>query len=129
MVVVNGWTDSELMRRLTPLMNWMERIGGWVARRRILLEGPPEEKSNQPASKAQTGTYIQKWNAKCLKNELASLKPEIRVWRSVSVRFLRSVIHGQLAGRLWLKLLFWLEERFPRYLGEKGQYPLIIIRK
>jgi hypothetical protein len=54
---------------------------------------------------------------------------EILVWRSVSVRFLRNLIHPWLAGRLWLRLLFWLEERQPHYFGENGQYPLIIIRK
>jgi hypothetical protein len=54
---------------------------------------------------------------------------EILVWRSVSVRFLRSLIHPWLGGRLWLRLLFWLEERYPSYFGEIGQYPLIVIRK
>ena len=50
---------------------------------------------------------------------------EIYSWRSVSVRFLRAVIHPATGGRLWLRLLFWLEDRFPRFFGEKGQYPLI----
>jgi len=26
-------------------------------------------------------------------------------------------------------LIFWLEERFPRFFGENGQYPLIVIEK
>jgi hypothetical protein len=54
---------------------------------------------------------------------------EILVWRSVSVRFLRALIHPQLGGRLWLRLLYWLEERVPQYFGENGKYPLIVIRK
>jgi hypothetical protein len=54
---------------------------------------------------------------------------EIRVWRSVSVRFLRALVHGPLGGRLWLRLLYWFEERLPHFFGEKGQYPLVIIRK
>jgi len=28
-----------------------------------------------------------------------------------------------------LRLLFWCEERFPRFFGEHGQYPLVVIRK
>jgi hypothetical protein len=72
---------------------------------------------------------VQKRDAHSLKQELQDLKPEIRVWRSLSVRFMRSVIKPQLGGRLWLKLVFWLEERYPGYFGEQGQYPLIIIRK
>jgi hypothetical protein len=54
---------------------------------------------------------------------------EIRVWRSVSVRFLRTFIHDGKGGRQLLRLLAWLEERFPRFFGEKGVYPLIVIRK
>jgi hypothetical protein len=54
---------------------------------------------------------------------------EILVWRSVSVSFLRSVIYPEWGGRFWLKVLFWLEERFPRWLGRIGQYPLIVVNK
>ena len=54
---------------------------------------------------------------------------EILVWRSVNVRFLRVLIHPASGGWFWLKILFWLEERFPHFMGEKGQYPLIVIRK
>jgi len=25
--------------------------------------------------------------------------------------------------------VYWLEERFPRFFGENGQYPLIVIKK
>jgi hypothetical protein len=51
------------------------------------------------------------------------MRCEIYVWRSVSVRFLRALVHTITGGRLWLRLLFWLEERFPRWFGENGQYP------
>jgi hypothetical protein len=54
---------------------------------------------------------------------------EIRVWRSVSVRWLRALIHRVSGGRLELKLLYALEERFPHWFGEYGQYPLVIIKK
>lgn len=149
MVVVNGWTNSPLMNRFQPLMNGMERLGGWIARRRIRLEGPAEEKQRnvnagqptpapvvpQTAGKDRevaakpTGTFVQKRDAASLKQELSGMQVEIRVWRSLSVRFMRSVIKGPLGGRFWLKLVYWLEERFPAYFGENGQYPLVIIRK
>jgi hypothetical protein len=54
---------------------------------------------------------------------------EVRVWRSVSVRFLRTLIHPWLGGRLWLRLLYALEERNPQGFGKNGQYPLIVISK
>ncbi len=39
------------------------------------------------------------------------------------------MIQPWLGGRLWLSLVYWLEDRFPHYLGRNGQYPLIILRK
>jgi hypothetical protein len=53
---------------------------------------------------------------------------EILVWRSVSVAFCGSD-HPDWGGRFWLKVLFWIEERFPRLLGRIGQYPLVVIYK
>jgi hypothetical protein len=42
---------------------------------------------------------------------------------------LRAYIHPWLGGRWILRLLYWLEERFPHFFGKYGQYPLILIRK
>ena len=130
-VVVNGWTESALMKRLQWLVNLMERLGTRLAANRAT---PASEKTNpkkdpqaQPAG--PTGTYIHKQDAGWLRAQLQGMDVEIRCWRSVNVRFLRAVIHRSLGGRMWLKLLFWLEERFPHYFGEKGQYPLVIVRK
>ena len=76
------------------------------------------------------GTFVLKTSARWFHSVMKGVLPyEIRVWRSVSVRFLRSVIQPEWAGRFWLKLLFRLEEWFPHYFGENGQYPLIIISK
>lgn len=136
-VVVNGWTDSPLMRRSARIIQWMERVGSWLARRRgkILVESnqalnDPSMEKAKGAAYAPSGTFIRKQDAAWLRRELAGrMKFEIYSWRSVSVRFLRAVVHDALGGRMWLKLLFWLEETFPQYFGEKGQYPLIVIRK
>jgi hypothetical protein len=45
------------------------------------------------------------------------------------VRFLRAFVHPWLAGRYVLRVLYALEERYPNFFGEHGQYPLIVIRK
>lgn len=127
-VVVNGWTDSPLMRRTQWLVNLMERLRGMVVPKRkneVLLE-----KKTAPVSTKPTGTFVNKLNAAWLHQMLdGKMQFEIRVWRSLSVRFTRSVIHTALAGRFILKFIYWLEERFPRFFGENGQYPLIAIRK
>jgi len=39
------------------------------------------------------------------------------------------LIHPITAGKWWLKWLYWLEERNPRWYGENGQYPMIVISK
>jgi ubiquinone/menaquinone biosynthesis C-methylase UbiE len=129
MVIVNGWTDSPLMRRTAGMVNLAERVKGRLVRRSqqldIVLEKKVEKKPVEP-----TGTFIQKQNADWLRSELdGKMKYEIRVWRSVNMRFLRALIHTRLAGRAWLRLLFWLEERYPNYFGEKGQYPLVVVYK
>lgn len=132
-VIVNGWTDSPLMRFAQPLVALMERIGKWFARRRgkePLQEQAVTEAGSKPPAARPTGTYIQKLDAAWLRSLLnGRMEFEIRVWRSVNVRFLRAVVHAPLGGRLWLALLYWFEERFPHFFGEKGQYPLVIIRK
>ena len=128
MVLVNGWTDSPMMRRTAGLVSLAERVKGRLVRRpqpEIVSEKKVEEKPVEA-----TGTFIQKQNADWLRGQLdGKMKYEIRVWRSVNMRFLRALIHARLAGRAWLRLLFWLEERCPNYFGEKGQYPLVIVYK
>jgi SAM-dependent methyltransferase len=121
-VVVNGWKDSWLMKRSLRLIQAMERRFN-PAR----LAQPPDknDKDQEP-----TGTYVSKYDPDWLKQTLdGKMAYEIRVWRSVSVRFLRAVIQPQLGGRFWLWLLFQLEELFPHFFGEKGAYPLVVIRK
>jgi SAM-dependent methyltransferase len=129
-VIVNGWTISPLMSRLGWLVRGMERLAG-LARRRV--GKPAAEKPaapSEPAQKKPTGTFIQKYDPAWLAANLGGKMPyEVRCWRSVSVRFLRAVIHPALAGRLWLRVLFTLEERFPHWMGKNGQYPMIVVRK
>jgi hypothetical protein len=42
---------------------------------------------------------------------------------------LRTFAHDGWGGHGILRLLFWLEERFPHWFGENGQYPLVIVSK
>jgi ubiquinone/menaquinone biosynthesis C-methylase UbiE len=53
----------------------------------------------------------------------------IYTWRSVSVAHLRAYAHRLMFGRALLNLLYKLEERFPRFFGKWGAYPLIVIYK
>ncbi len=128
-VVVNGWGDSRLMRFFRLPIRIMERL---TNRREVTLSGANgEKKTGQPKSAVKPeGTFVHKLDAAGLRALLGEDFPvDILVWRSVSVRFLRAMIQPWLLGRFWLGILYFLEELFPRYYGEKGQYPLITFSK
>ena len=131
-VVVNGWADPPLMRYFNSPLKWTKQ-----ARRKTRKmkrdAHPPEKLNNSPTSlngSKPKGTFVNKNNAAWMKQEIgSSISLEILVWRSVSVNFLRTFVHRRLGGRWFLRFLFWMEERFPHYFGENGQYPLIVITK
>lgn len=126
-VVVNGWDSSWLMNLAELPMRVMERL--------LLKDSEPavdKEAGSKAAGDSETpdSTYVYKQDAKALRHLLGDGFPiKIRVWRSVSVRFLRAMIHPRLLGKVWLKILFIKEELFPRLFGRIGQYPLITFRK
>jgi SAM-dependent methyltransferase len=141
MVVVNGWTNAPLMAWTQHLMSFMRRFRGWWLRK-VKKQAPAQPAAPQAAAtedKAEAakpeqgkpaGTYVQKLNAEWLTQALKDrMNYEILVWRSVSVGFLRSVIYPEWGGKFWLKVIYGLEELFPRLLGRIGQYPLVVVEK
>ncbi len=128
-VVVNGWTVSPLMQRWQWLQRAMAGVGKWVFNLRHPQKVAQPAQAASPAAEKPTGTFVEKLDAAWLKRELAGQEVEILVWRSISVGFSRAVFHSLLAGKLWLKLLYRMEEWFPHYFGEQGQYPLVVLRK
>jgi hypothetical protein len=144
-VVVNGWPSSRLMGLFEPLIALKTRLRRLSARlvgkplnpkldQRADNEVPPEESPSIKNQKSKIinpkGTFTGRHDVAWVKGSVGAAMPvEIRVWRSVSVRWLRNFISPALGGRFWLRLLYALEERFPHFFGEKGQYPLIIITK
>lgn len=140
MTVVEGWTQALLTEHLRGFMSWMRRLRGWWLRRVKHEEGeadqaqpstsPSQGEAEDGKSAAPAGTFVKKLDAEWLTQALQDRMPfEIFVWRSVSVSFLRSVIYPDWGGKFWLKLLYALEEVFPRWLGRIGQYPLVVISK
>jgi len=132
--VVNGWPSSRLMSWFNPFFKGINR--GRNLKNRVLARGTnerkPRPKKTQQGSEQepQKGTFTNRHDVDWIKTVVGSHMPvEILVWRSVSVKFLRNMIHPMLGGRYWLRLLYRLEERYPHYFGENGQYPLIVICK
>jgi ubiquinone/menaquinone biosynthesis C-methylase UbiE len=133
-VVVNAWTSPVLMARMGWLISLMDRVNGMLRRLNRNKEAQMHEASTKPAATKPaakpTGTFTQHITPAWLKEKLTGkVQFKIMVWRSASVRFLRSVIQPWLFGKLWLHWLYNQEERDPEYYGENGQYPLIVISK
>jgi SAM-dependent methyltransferase len=136
-VVVNGWARSRFMNRFEPLIRFANSLRSLIYRLKgqQLSEDLEEEvkkgrAAGKRAGKSPRGTFTNKHNAAWVRNVLGKQMPvEILVWRSVTVRFMRALIHPHLAGRFWLRRLYALEEKHPHYFGENGKYPLIVIRK
>jgi ubiquinone/menaquinone biosynthesis C-methylase UbiE len=123
-VVVNGWSNPPLMRIADRVANLLKRSGG---------ESAPEDGKKMQAlanSSEPTGTFVHKSNAGWLREQLKDVTPiKICCWRSVSTKFTRTYVREKTGGRLFLRLIYWLENLFPRFFGENGQYPIVAIRK
>lgn len=122
-VVVNGWSNPPLMRAADRLAKLFKRP---VKSDQSKSESAPA----QANAEEPTGTFVHKSNAGWLRDQLNDITPiKIYSWRSVSTKFTRTYIREKGGGRLILQLIYWLEELFPRFFGENGQYPIISITK
>jgi SAM-dependent methyltransferase len=119
-VIVNGWHDPLLSRMAEPLIIFARRLSGRSAKK----------KKDWSAEDDPAGTFVEKMTPQWLKREIGSMmKVEIYPWRSMSTRLLRWFVQPKFGGKAFLRFVFWLEDRFPKFFGENGQYPMIVIRK
>ena len=120
-VIINGWSDPFLMKLFEPFI----QLGR-------ALSGRPSQFGKKKGSdgEKESGTFVRKMNARWLQKELKDLFPiEIYAWRSLSTRFLRWFIKPKFGGKLFLKIIFWKEDKFSGFFGKYGQYPMIVFQK
>ena len=137
-VVVNGWSLPPLTAVTEAMANSVDWLRGRRRRKEKKRQGTitttetaslPEVDRRVNAETA-TRTFVRKHNAAWVRKAVGAHMPlQIWTWRSVNVRFLRTFIHQRGGGEFILSMLYWLEERFPHFLGKIGQYPLIVINK
>ncbi|OGO19495.1 MAG: hypothetical protein A2Z14_03990 [Chloroflexi bacterium RBG_16_48_8] len=133
--IVYTWGEhSPLMRILDRPIDWMTRLLKGLNRRLGAGREAVQPLENfKPEAKElirSPGTFTYKHDYGWIKNTLKPLPGlDIRVWRTVSTKFLRAFIHRKALGSFCLRLLFWLEEMAPRLFGRIGQYPLILFHK
>ncbi len=119
-VVVYGWHAPLLMRLAEPFIGLGRRLTG----------RPAKKKKDWSAEGHQAGTFVEKISPRWLRDELdGTVRFQIYPWRSLSPRFMRWFVRPQLGGKTLLRVIFWLEEHFPHFFSENGQYPLIVISK
>jgi ubiquinone/menaquinone biosynthesis C-methylase UbiE len=138
-VIVNGWSSSRLMDFFDPLVrfaNSLRHIFFRLTRKDFtyldedIENSHPRRARRRMEGNTPKGTFTSKHDAEWVNEAIGAFMPvEILVWRSITVRFMRALIHPMLAGRIWLDLIYRLEERFPHYFGTNGEYPLIVILK
>jgi SAM-dependent methyltransferase len=130
MVVVNGAASSRLMQQWLWLVKIAERLGVKTSlEAKVVKPAGSEPVKKDKEINDPRGTYTRKNSIQWIKTELKDYHLQLLPWRSVSVRFLRALIHPWLAGKYILRFLFWREERDPRWYAENGQYPMIVIEK
>lgn len=101
----------------TSLVDWLKKVF----------------RAQTPASTSTTNKepelYFHPHDYTWFQREIASKADwDIRVWRSVSVPFLRRYVHTKLLGRQLLAVLFRIEDALPHLFGRFGQYPMMVYR-
>ncbi|MBI5354632.1 MAG: class I SAM-dependent methyltransferase [Chloroflexi bacterium] len=126
-VVVNGWDYPSLMKIASFFIRPVRVVKSLLTRGQLPSFS---KKERENSIEENTGTYIEKIDVNWLRRELSGITPiQIYVWRSLSTRFTRTLIYKWLGGFYLLRFVYWLEEKFPRFFGENGQYPMIVFRK
>lgn len=124
-VIVNGWDNPPLTIFLNFWIRLYERLYA-LFHSHTQPSGQLDPTVSPAEQINKRGTFVRKHNASWLQKEIGGSIPiEIWCWRSISVHFLRTFIHPRLAGKTLLRLIYWLEESFPHFLGKYGQYPLV----
>ncbi|CAG0981203.1 hypothetical protein ANAEL_01756 [Anaerolineales bacterium] len=117
--IVNGWHNPLLIRMAEPLIALMRKLSGRSEKKKKewLNEDDP------------AGTFVQKMTPEWLKREISSqMTIELKPWRSLSTRIMRWFVRP-IGGQAFLRFVFWLEDVFPSFFAENGQYPLIVVKK
>ncbi len=120
--VINGWGRSWFFRAIHTPWRMRSAVRRWW---RQIRSGQKKKVVAPPEI-----TFVDKYDANWLKKNVGKDVPfKIFVWRSVTSVTTRLYAQSWLGGRLWLRLLYSLEERFPHWFGEHGSYPIIVIKK
>lgn len=127
-VVVYSWGDHSLLMNvaLIPLKLLRYLPTGF---KRFMKKQVSKQLEVDVNDSKEAPLYAHYHTYRWFKNQQWNFQYKINVWRSVNLPFLKYYVHNRLFGQSLLKLIFWLEEMFPKFVGRFGQYPMIVISK
>jgi ubiquinone/menaquinone biosynthesis C-methylase UbiE/uncharacterized protein YbaR (Trm112 family) len=133
-IVVYSWSHSALLMNIfhfpincfLALRKRFKRIYKFITGKSDKIGSTPPGKTG---SSAGPQLYFHAHDFQYFKKNNWTFDLEIAVWSSLSIQFMRTYIHKLFLGELILRGIFWLEDRFPRFFRQWGQYPLLVIRK
>ncbi len=118
-VVVYEWFKH------SPWMNfWMLPFRGFVFIKNRIMDGFAKLAGKKDAGRR---LYYYAHSPEYFKNNLPPYT--LRVWRSLSVHFMRYYLHSWLFGRQILDWVYKKEEKDPEVCGLKGEYPMLVFEK
>jgi ubiquinone/menaquinone biosynthesis C-methylase UbiE len=124
---LTAYTPRQLLRRAVPTFLVRLLKKGFRSREPVKTTGHP---SLSGAGQKAPGLYFRPHDYRWFRQEVSSVASwRVRVWRSVSVPFLRRYIRSGFLGRPFLAALFRIENVFPGFFGRYGQYPLMVFTK
>jgi len=103
---------------------WMLPFRGFVFIKNRILDGIGKLTGTKGAERR---LYFYAHAPEYFKQNLPSY--QLKVWRSLSVHFMRYYIHSWLFGRQILDMVYKKEEKEPEVCGLKGEYPMLVFEK
>jgi len=118
-VVVYDWFKH------SPWMNfWMLPFRGFVYIKNRVMDGIGKLFGTKGAERR---LYFYAHTPEYFKQHLPPF--QLKVWRSLSVHFMRYYIHSWLFGKQILNWVYQKEEKEPEVCGLKGEYPMLVFEK
>jgi ubiquinone/menaquinone biosynthesis C-methylase UbiE/uncharacterized protein YbaR (Trm112 family) len=118
-VIVYDWFKH------SPWMNfWMLPFRGFVFIKNRILDAAGRLLGTKGASRR---LYFYAHTPEFFRQNLPPY--QLKVWRSLSVHFMRVYIHSWLFGKPLLDWIYSREEKNPEKCGLKGEYPMLVFEK
>jgi ubiquinone/menaquinone biosynthesis C-methylase UbiE/uncharacterized protein YbaR (Trm112 family) len=132
-VVVYSWGKKALLMRIvSPWLKFVKGCRRFLVEFRKRVRGISfldQEKKITCITKIEK-PYFHAHTYKWMREEVFPLGyTDMACWRSVSVPFLRYLVHPHLFGKQFLMVLYWLEGRYKHFFARYGQYPILICQK